>query len=47
MRSLRLALVLVITLLALACDPTEYVDQNFDSSLGADFVAPPADAGTD
>ncbi len=30
----------------LACDQTPPVDQNFDSSLGADFQAPPTDAGT-
>ncbi|HVT08730.1 MAG TPA: hypothetical protein VHO67_14835 [Polyangia bacterium] len=47
MRSLRLALALLAALLATACDPTQYVDRNFDSSLGADFVPPPADAGTD
>ena len=31
--------------LAAGCDPTLPVDLNFDSSLGADFVPPPADAG--
>lgn len=30
----------------LACDQTPPVDQNFDSGLGADFRAPPVDAGT-
>ena len=47
MSSLRLALVFLVALAGLACDPTPSVDRNFDSSLGADFVAPPADAGSD
>ncbi len=29
------------------CDQTPPIDENFDSSLGADFQAPPEDAGTD
>jgi hypothetical protein len=31
----------------LGCDPTPPIDENFDSSLGADFKAPPEDAGAD
>lgn len=31
----------------LACDQMEPIDQNFDSSLGADFRAPPQDATVD
>jgi hypothetical protein len=31
----------------LGCDQTPPVDVNFDSSVGADFRAPPQDAGTD
>jgi hypothetical protein len=31
----------------LACDQREPIDQNFDSSLGADFRAPPEDASVD
>jgi hypothetical protein len=27
------------------CTPETYTDQNFGTNLGADFVAPPADAG--
>ena len=30
-----------------ACDQMEPIDQNFDSSLGADFRAPPQDATDD
>ena len=29
----------------IGCTPETYTDQNFGTSLGADFVAPPADAG--
>ena len=47
MISLRFVLMVLAAALALSCDPTPPVDQNFDSSLGADFVAPPIDAGTD
>jgi hypothetical protein len=37
---------LVLTGVAfLGCDPTPPIDVNFDSSLGADFKAPPEDAG--
>lgn len=28
-----------------SCTPETYTDQNFGTNLGADFVAPPADAG--
>jgi hypothetical protein len=28
------------------CTPETYTDQNFGTNLGADFVAPPADAGS-
>ena len=45
MSSLPFALAVLAAVLALGCDPTPAVDQNFDSSLGADFVPPPADAG--
>ena len=31
----------------LACDQLPPIDQNFDSSLGADFQPPPEDAGAD
>ena len=31
----------------LGCDQTPPIDVNFDSSVGADFRAPPEDAGTD
>jgi hypothetical protein len=31
----------------LACDQMEPIDENFDSSLGADFRAPPQDASVD
>ncbi|HTB58664.1 MAG TPA: hypothetical protein VLC06_12375 [Polyangia bacterium] len=31
----------------LACDQMPPIDENFDSSLGADFKAPPEDAGAD
>jgi|HubBroStandDraft_2_1064218.scaffolds.fasta_scaffold89652_2 hypothetical protein len=29
----------------IGCTPETYTDQNFGTNLGADFVAPPADAG--
>jgi hypothetical protein len=29
------------------CTPQTYTDRNFGTNLGADFVAPPADAGAD
>ena len=38
------ALVLT-TALGGGCQPETYVDQNFGTNLGADFVAPPRDAG--
>ena len=28
-----------------SCTPETYTDQNFGTNLGADFVAPPVDAG--
>jgi hypothetical protein len=31
--------------LLIGCTPETYTDQNFGTNLGADFVAPPADAG--
>jgi hypothetical protein len=43
-----LALVAGLTSASLlsSCTPETYTDQNFGTNLGADFVAPPADAAS-
>lgn len=37
---------LASTSLLIGCTPETYTDQNFGTNLGADFVAPAADAGS-
>jgi hypothetical protein len=46
MSVLRVTFLVVILSLALGCN-TPPVDMYFDSSVGADFVAPPRDADAD
>jgi hypothetical protein len=43
--ALVLLAVLTSASLLAGCTPDTYTDRNFGTNLGADFVAPPADAG--
>jgi hypothetical protein len=47
LRALLLPTLATLAALAVSCDTTPPVDMYFDSSVGADFVAPPRDAEAD
>jgi hypothetical protein len=43
----RAVLAIAVAVLAMTCGSTAATDRNFDSSVGADYVPPPADASAD
>jgi hypothetical protein len=47
MTLLRALLAIAIAVVVVSCDTTAPVDMYFDSSVGADYVPPPADAAPD
>jgi hypothetical protein len=47
MTPLRAVLAIAVAVLALSCGSADHFDRNFDSSVGADYVPPPADAAPD